>query len=801
MFFVLYRFFNVYYPIAHAIGYITGVLFGYAFNRSWTFISVIAKKKWELLLYITVYVTSLLLSVAALQIIVEYIHINPLIANIFAIGVSMVTNFLGCKYLVFDEYRINQLRKVAIYFTPAFWIIFGIKIISSWLFGSHFLTQGFLPFVNYWSTNLANPYQYFFQLHSQIFPYPAGMLGILSFPFLVLQRSIPPSWFNHLNFQLFVLRLPILAADVLLYVLLCLLLPTKQKQVLWLYFASPILFYINYFHGQLDVLPTALLFLSIVLLLKNKNWAAFGVLGLGIATKTHLLVAVPFYVIYLYRNQFSLKKITQLTALAAAVFLICNPLLFTHSFIASVFNNPEQRRLFDLAIPFGFNGLTLFVAPAALLLVLYKFAGYKKLNFDSLLLALGLCYIVLVALVPPMQGWYYWSLPFLIFFFIKYRDSKSLSIWAINGLYLLYFAFLPTSDIFESFSPTSLRISSLPTPYQWLITRGHNAPILENAIFSALEVMLIACAAWAYSVSIKTTELYQRKKQRFVLGIAGDSGVGKSTLTRLLEQVTGQSNTVILNGDDVHKWERGDEHWQQLTHLNPKANWVHQDLEHALALLKGEAVQRPSYDHTTGKFLGSATVQPNKYVVFQGLMPFVLDPMRELHDLKIYVETDDNLRVHWKLSRDTSERGHTEQEIRQQIESRKQDTEKFIAPQKNYADWIIRYLPNGSLESFSVEYLFKNSIFSEGLVEELATVPTLQVDHAYYDLSFQKLSLSGDISAPELEAIAYKLYPNLVDLVEHTPTFSNGLKGIHQLFFIHYLNDYYKNRSQRERVS
>ena len=294
VFFVFYYFFHVYYPIAFVLAYFVGVIFGFVLNRARTFSSLIPKTTHELVLFITVYSLSLITSIAVLRILVEKFSLNPLSAGILAMGVSMVLNFLGRKFLVFSASAQPRIGRIDAYFTKPFWAIFSVKVLAGFLFGSHFIVQGFLPFVNYFNRTLTNPYQHFYSLGQSIFPYPGGMLAIISLPFTILSRVIPPHFFSSVNLQLFVLRLPILAADVLLYVLLCLMLPTKEKKVLWLYFASPILFYINYFHGQLDVIPTALLFLSAFTLYKNKSTQSFLALGLGIAVKTHLAAALPF---------------------------------------------------------------------------------------------------------------------------------------------------------------------------------------------------------------------------------------------------------------------------------------------------------------------------------------------------------------------------------------------------------------------------------------------------------------------------------------------------------------------------
>lgn len=788
VFFLSYKIFHVNYALAAVLGYLFGLAFGYIYNRSWTFKPAAFSRYHEVIQYVLVYGFSLILNVSLLNLLVSLGKINPLLANIIAMAAAMCTNFLGLKYIVFNESAQARVQNLVPLFSKAFWAIVLIKLVSGSLFGSRFMTEGFIPFVRYFSTIFQNPYTHFLNASNPAFPYPAGMLYILSIPYMLFHWTLPQSLAQNSHVQLLLMRLPLLALDVIIYVLLCKLIPTKEKKVLWLYFASPIVFYINYYHGQLDVVPTAILLVSLFLLIKKRMWWAFIILGLGIAVKTHVLIALPFYLLYLYRDRVSIGQLVKFSMIALGVFVFLNLFLFSPAFLQTVFNNPEQRRLFFLAIPFNFKDLKFFIAPALILAIFYKFASYKKLNADSLVLVLGLTFTVLVALVPPTQGWYYWVFPFLIFYLIKYEKAPKFILLAINVFFILYFVFSQDSDIFSSLRPTFASASGLLSPYVYL---GINAGLLENLFFTGLETSLLATALWNYRIGTQTTELYQKKKQRFILGIAGDSGVGKSTLANILEKVMGSHNAVVLNGDDVHKWERQDPRWQEITHLNPKGNRIHTDLEHAQALLKGESVRRLAYDHATGTFVGPMEVRPNKFIVFQGLMPFILDSMRQLYDLKIYVEADEALRSRWKMLRDQSKRGKSPEQVKQQIESRKPDAEKFIYPQKGFADWTIRYV-SGDAESFYAEYIFKNSVFLDVLIEELADIPSLRLDHAYDDLNYQRITVAGEISAEAIREIGYKLFPNMFDLVENQPVFEEGLKGIHQLFFINYLNNFYR---------
>ena len=797
LFLALFKAIGVNYVISSVSGYIVGLFFGYVLNRGWTFSSVTENRKKEFLLYLGIYTFSLVLSVVVLRMAVEVLSVNPLISNILAIGASTVSNFFGLKFLVFNKRAAGLIGMVAVYFTPAFWIIFAVKAASSFLFGSHFATDGFIPFLNYFAETLGNPYEYFSGAATIPFPYPGGMLLIFGIPFVAIKSLLPFGAVLSESVYLFLLRLPILVADVLVYLILCFLLPTKEKKVLWLYFASPVLFYISYFHGQLDVVPTALLLLSVLLFFREKKVAAFLLLGLGIAAKTHLLAALPFYLVYAYRKGAGFPRLALFFGLALLPFFVLNPYLLSQGFLGAVFNNPEQARLFSISIPFGFKDLRFFIAPAAILLIFFRFASYRKVNKDFFLLALALVYTTLIALVPPMQGWFYWSLPLLIFFFIQFRGAPFLALGAAQGFYLLYFFFTSGSDVFQSISPLIPAFAGFPTPFSVLeeVSAGLGSRA-ENILFTALEASLLMSVFWAYRVASSSNIFYQGAAKPFVVGVGGDSGVGKTKLAGALARLVGERNMVRLCGDDVHKWERGHENWKVITHLNPKGSHVHLDLEQARSFLRGESVERPSYDHATGKFGAKTTLEPKRFVVFEGLMPFLLERMRRLFDLKIYIEADEESRIGWKLARDSKERGHTRESIEGQIASRKPDAERFIHPQREFADFIIRYSKSG--EALKMECWIRNSFFVEHVVDSLTKVSALSVSHEYVDLHFQEVSFTGQISKEKILEIAYQIFPNASDLVDNYPDFEDDFDGVLQLLYLAVLSSHYKLEHDEE---
>ena len=93
-----------------------------------------------------------------------------------------------------------------------------------------------------------------------------------------------------------------------------------------------------------------------------------------------------------------------------------------------------------------------------------------------------------------------------------------------------------------------------------------------------------------------------------LINVSGSSGVGKTTISTIISLILSNLNRGVLHlcGDDLHKWERGDENWKTITHLNPEANNLDLGCKQITSLLSGKTVKRDHYDHNTGKFIKTA---------------------------------------------------------------------------------------------------------------------------------------------------------------------------------------------------
>ena len=198
-----------------------------------------------------------------------------------------------------------------------------------------------------------------------------------------------------------------------------------------------------------------------------------------------------------------------------------------------------------------------------------------------------------------------------------------------------------------------------------------------------------------------------------IIGICGGSGSGKTTIVRKISEVV--SDFVFIPQDNYYKSA------EYISNANITAfNFDHPDafdndllVDHLGRLRRGEGIEMPSYDFVHHRRTEERIkVEPRKLVIFEGIMVFANREVRELLDLKIFVDTPDDIRFIRRLTRDIKERGRTvDSVIEQYLTVVRPGHYEFIEPTKRFADIII---PEGGANERALTVLlsFINSVLA-----------------------------------------------------------------------------------------
>jgi phosphoribulokinase len=198
-----------------------------------------------------------------------------------------------------------------------------------------------------------------------------------------------------------------------------------------------------------------------------------------------------------------------------------------------------------------------------------------------------------------------------------------------------------------------------------------------------------------------------------LLGIAGDSAAGKTTLTRGLVRILGEAQVTHVCADHYHRYDRKQRSELRVSPLHPDCNYLdvlEQDLGHIRA---DRSIFKPVYRHQDGTFGPGEYVSPATFAIVEGLLAFHSPAMRDLYDVRVYIDPPEQVRRKWKVQRDCSRRGYTTDEVLEELDRREADAEAYVRPQQRHADLVISFMPGGGSDQ---EHLDAKVTMRPGLV-------------------------------------------------------------------------------------
>jgi uridine kinase len=191
-----------------------------------------------------------------------------------------------------------------------------------------------------------------------------------------------------------------------------------------------------------------------------------------------------------------------------------------------------------------------------------------------------------------------------------------------------------------------------------------------------------------------------------VIGVAGGSGSGKTTVVRRIVDSIGDSRVVVLEHDRYYR-DRADLSLEERAALNydhPDSLETDLLVQHVETLRDGGSVKVPMYDFARyARQPSTEPVAPRRAIIVEGILIYTDAALRRLMDVKVFVDTDDDTRFIRRLQRDISERGRTVQSvIDQYLSTVKPMHLDFVEPSKRYADIII---PQGGHNAVAIDML------------------------------------------------------------------------------------------------
>ncbi len=178
-----------------------------------------------------------------------------------------------------------------------------------------------------------------------------------------------------------------------------------------------------------------------------------------------------------------------------------------------------------------------------------------------------------------------------------------------------------------------------------------------------------------------------------MLAIAGDSAAGKTTITKGIVEAMGPERISAICVDDYHRYDRVERRCLPFTPLHPDCNYVDIMEQHLQLLALGQPILKPVYEHDTGLLGRPVLLEPSELVIVEGLLPLHSKLSRACFDVTVYLDPPEEIRRKWKVHRDTTERGYTEDQVLADLDKREPESEAHIRPQRKHADIVLRFAP------------------------------------------------------------------------------------------------------------
>ncbi len=692
---------------------------------------------------------------------------------------SYLENLFSIKILnLIHEINKNFIFKLGLIFR-IFLIFFALpKIHLNW----------FIPFYqNAININLINPWSAHVLSNGDLLAFPYGIVMYLAYlPLSILGfvfKDLIPSYLI-IGFGL---GLTTILFDYFCLLLIALISRKFSIRLLILtYWLSPISLYVLYIHGQLDILPVFLLILSLYFVYKN-NFSLSGVaLALAISAKFSMLIALPFIIIYGYRIRLSkkifLKFIFYFLLVLAFSFL---PFMNNNDFIDMVLKSPQSEKLFYLFINYS-SGLNLFILPTIFLVILYFIWRLDRITFDLFIMSIGLGFFVLLLLLPPSPGWYFWILPFLVFYQLKCPSDYLFISLPFYLTYIIFYSFYSEGSV-----PIFLENNII-----YLSNFSFSSQKISSILFTILQASGLLICIRMFTFGIARNNFFSFGKKPLLVGISSinNSDLG---LSQLLSNLFGKSFCKTISQNNYFKLSNKNNLKINTANKldNPNIYYLNKFSRDVLSLRNNDFSYEKNKKDSFLNIKNSREKLKCSFLFIVGKHYLYMKKLRDFINLKIYIDIDQRLLPYYENKFNS----YDIEEFDSSLKFSKKNKIEYDNKQIDASDLIFKILPLNTKVSFKeniqlpkqrLEVIMANGYFHDSLAHNLIALCSANITVENFDqMDKITLSIEVDITKEDIEQISKYLIPNCEDLVINSDFWESGLLGIIQIISVKHIAD------------
>ena len=479
------------------------------------------------------------------------------------------------------------------------------------------------------------------------FPYSNLMYFVL-LPFYFVSNLLSVSFVN-LSYLFF---------EILMIFILRRMFNISDKNLSIVLILNPLFIYSISILGQLDFIPLSFFLFSLYFLKLKNKYLSILFIAFSLSSKIIFILLIPLIILYFIKLDENFSEILQTLIFSTSIILFLNIQFFIDkNYLDTIFFgiNRGYTVVSDTSNIFSNNVLILLLFITFTIFMYWK--NIHRLDFIGVSIFTGFITFPIFVTNLSNIGWLLWTFPSFLILFFSYEIK-------IKSLLMSFFLILVVANDENQF----IEIES-------------NLELFLNYLIYSISTIILY---YLYQIITKNP-YFKIKSSPIIVSIAGDSAVGKSTLASNLEEYFGSNFVDKIELDSFHKYERGHPEWNKKTHLNPEMNDLLSFKKIILNLLNGETQIVKNYNHMTGKFDSNDKKRIKDYLIIEGLHALFFSDLNKKYDLNVFLDLNEEVKNITKLKRD-KERKKEEDEIKSEIESRKNDFMEFILPQSKKAD-------------------------------------------------------------------------------------------------------------------